>query len=98
MNPFLGCRAIRFCLTRIDLWKIQLRAILRASVFGEIKLMFPMISVFDELVHAKQILEEVKESLRNEGIAFNENMEVGMMIETPSASLIADIFAKHIDF
>lgn len=98
MNPFLGCRAIRFCLGRIDLFKTQLRAILRASVFGNIKIMFPMISVFDELVHAKQILEEVKESLRNEGIAFNENMEVGMMIETPSAALLADIFAKHVDF
>lgn len=97
-NPFLGYRAIRYCLDRKELWKVQLRAILRASVHGNAKLMFPMISSLAELRKAKEILEEVKESLRAEGILFNEKMEVGMMVETPSAVWMADIFAKEVDF
>ncbi|MFZ5969419.1 MAG: phosphoenolpyruvate--protein phosphotransferase [Bacillota bacterium] len=98
MNPFLGYRAIRLCLDRVDLFKTQLRAILRASIYGNAKLMFPMISAVEELRQSKHILEEVKEGLRNEGIAFDENLQVGMMIETPSAVVAADMFAKEVDF
>jgi phosphotransferase system enzyme I (PtsI) len=97
-NPFLGYRAIRYCLDKIDLWKVQLRAILRASVHGNAKLMFPMISALSELRQAKEILDEVKDDLRREGIAFNEKLEIGMMIETPAAVWMADIFAKEVDF
>jgi len=98
MNPFLGYRAIRLCLDRVDLFKTQLRAFLRASIYGNPKLMFPMISAIEELRQAKSILEEVKEGLRNEGIAFKEDLEIGMMIETPSGVTSADMFAKEVDF
>ena len=97
-NPFLGWRAIRVCLERTDLFKTQLRAILRASVAGNVKLMFPMISGLDELRTAKELLEECREELRAEGKPFDINMEVGMMIEVPSAALIADLLAKEVDF
>ncbi len=97
-NPFLGYRAIRLCLDRVSFWKVQLRALLRASVFGNIHIMFPMIVSMDELLQAKQILEEVKAELRSEGIAFNENIPAGMMMETPAAALMADVFAKEVDF
>lgn len=97
-NPFLGYRAIRLCLDRVPFWEIQLRALLRASVFGNIHIMFPMIASMDELFRAKQILEEVKASLKREGIAYNENVPVGMMMETPAAALMADVFAKEVDF
>ncbi|HNX60099.1 MAG TPA: aldolase/citrate lyase family protein, partial [Spirochaetota bacterium] len=97
-NPFLGCRAIRFSFANIPLFKTQLRAILRASAFGKVKLMFPMISTADEILRAKEILEEVKETLRKDGIAFDEKIPVGIMIEVPSAALNADILAHHVDF
>ena len=97
-NPFLGWRAIRVCLERTDIFKAQMRAILRASVAGNVKLMFPMISGIDELRCAKALLDECREELRKEGKVFDPSMEVGMMIEVPSAALIADIFAKEVDF
>ena len=97
-NPFLGYRAIRLCLDRVPFWKVQLRALLRASEYGNIHIMFPMIVSIEELVQAKQILEEVKGELRREGAAFNESVPVGMMMETPAAALMADVFAKEVDF
>lgn len=98
MNPFLGWRAIRFCLARPDIFKVQLRAILRASVFGPIKLMYPMISGLEELQAANRILEEMREELRREGKEFNPEMDVGAMIEVPSAALILDLLAKEAKF
>jgi len=98
MNPFLGWRAIRFCLERLDIFKIQLRAILRASVVGNISMMYPMISGIEEFRQANKILHEVKQSLRDSKIPFNEDMKVGAMIEVPSAAVIADILAKEADF
>lgn len=98
MNPFLGYRAIRLCLDRKDIFKVQLRALLRASAFGNIKIMFPMISSVEEFLEAKKILNECKEELKAEGKAFNENLETGIMIEIPAAAVIADEFAKHVDF
>lgn len=97
-NPFLGCRAIRFSLANIPMFKTQLRAILRASSYGKVKLMFPMISTAEEIILARQILEEVKATLRAQGIPFDEKMPVGIMIEVPSAALNADILAKYADF
>jgi len=98
MNPFLGYRAIRICLDRKDIFKTQLRAILRASAYGNIKIMFPMISSIEELRKAKEIFNEVREGLRKDDISFNEDMEVGIMIEIPAAAIISDIFAKEVDF
>lgn len=98
MNPFLGYRAIRLCLDRTDIFKTQLRALLRASVYGDIKIMFPMISAIEELRQAKGILEGVKEELRAENIKFNNNIEIGIMIEIPSAAVMSDLFAKEVDF
>lgn len=98
MNPFLGYRAIRLCLDRVDIFKVQLRAILRASAYGNIKIMFPMISNLKEFRDAKQILEEMKSELRAENIPFNENIEVGIMVEIPSAAIQSDVFAKEVDF
>jgi len=97
-NPFLGYRAIRMCLDREDIFTTQLKAILRASVFGALKIMFPMISNVQELRAAKAILEKAKNELAMEGIAFNDAIEVGIMIEIPSAAITADIFAKEVDF
>ncbi|NLW93198.1 MAG: phosphoenolpyruvate--protein phosphotransferase [Chlamydiae bacterium] len=98
MNPFLGWRAIRFCLERTDLFKMQLRAILRASARGNVKVMFPMISGVDELVRARGILDECAGELRKGGKEFDKKIEVGAMIETPAAALTADILATHVDF
>ncbi len=98
MNPFLGYRAIRLCLDKTEIFKTQLRALLRASEYGNIKIMFPMISSIEELRKAKEILEEVREELRKENISFNEDMEVGMMIEIPAAAIMSDMFAKEVDF
>ncbi|MFC1809309.1 phosphoenolpyruvate--protein phosphotransferase [Candidatus Omnitrophota bacterium] len=98
INSFMGWRAIRFCLTRTDVFKTQLRAILRASIFGNLKIMFPMVSNLSELWKAKEIMEEVKTELRGEGIEYNPNMQVGVMIEVPSAAIASDIFAKEVDF
>lgn len=98
MNPFLGYRAIRLCLDRTDIFRTQLRALLRASAFGNIKIMFPMISAIEELRQAKSILEDVKRELKDENIKFNENIEVGIMIEIPAAAVMSDLFAKEVDF
>lgn len=98
LNPFLGWRAIRFCLERSDVFKAQLRGILRASVNGNIKMMYPMISGVEELRRANAILEECRDELRAEGIPFDEEMEVGAMIEVPSAALAADLLAREVDF
>lgn len=98
MNPFLGWRAIRFCLQERDIFRVQLRAILRASVEGNIKMMYPMISGLDELNQANAMVEEFKGELRREGIAFDENLEVGAMIEIPSAAVAAESLAKRVKF
>ncbi len=98
LNPFLGWRAIRFCLERVDIFKTQLRAILRASALGNVKIMYPMISGVDELRKANVILEECRAELRAEGRAFKEDMEVGAMIEIPSAAIAADLLAREVDF
>lgn len=98
MNPFLGYRAIRFCLDRTDIFKTQLRALLRASDFGNIKIMFPMISNIQEIRDAKEILEKAKEELRKENIPFNEDIEIGIMVEIPAVAVHSDIFAKEVDF
>jgi phosphotransferase system enzyme I (PtsI) len=97
-NPFLGWRAIRICLDRRDIFKTQLRAILRASAFGILRIMFPMIISLEELREAKEVLKECKEELRQQGIAFDHNIEVGMMIETPASILLIEEFAKEADF
>ena len=98
MNPFLGYRAIRLCLDRVEIFKPQLRALLRASAYGNIKIMFPMISSLEEIRRAKGILDEVKENLRKENISFDEEIEVGIMIEIPAAAIMSDLFAKEVDF
>jgi phosphotransferase system enzyme I (PtsI) len=98
MNPFLGWRAIRICLERKDIFKTQLRAILRASAEGSILIMFPMISGVGEVREAKKVLEEVKTELRRENLEFDENIKVGIMVEIPSAAMTADIIAKEVDF
>ncbi|MBW4671444.1 MAG: phosphoenolpyruvate--protein phosphotransferase [Cyanomargarita calcarea GSE-NOS-MK-12-04C] len=97
-NPFLGLRGIRFCLDRQDIFKTQLRAILRASVQRNIKVMFPMIATVEEIQAAKAILAQVQAELQNTGIPFDEEMEVGMMIEVPSAVVLADKLAAEVDF
>jgi phosphotransferase system enzyme I (PtsI) len=98
LNPFLGWRAIRFCLERVDIFKTQLRAILRASVLGNVRMMYPMISGVDEVRRANRILEECREELRREGVAFDPDMEVGAMVEIPSAAVSADLLAREVDF
>jgi len=98
LNPFLGWRAIRFCLENIPIFKTQLRAILRASAVGNVKIMFPMISGLDELRRAVSILNECKEELRRTGSTFGDATEVGAMIEIPSAAISADILAREVDF
>ena len=98
MNPFLGWRAIRFCLAQPELFRAQLRAILRASAVGNVKMMYPMISGLDELNQANAMLEECKQELRARQIPFDEKIEVGAMIEIPSAALIADALAKRVKF
>jgi phosphotransferase system enzyme I (PtsI) len=97
-NPALGYRAIRICLTQPEIFKTQLRAILRASAFGKADIMFPMITSAKEIEDAKSIVSEVKEELKLNGIAFDENIKIGIMIETPAAAVISDELAKHVDF
>lgn len=98
-NPFLGYRAIRFCLDRKeDVYKPQLRALLRASAYGNIKIMIPLVTCIEEYRQAKALIEELKAELDAENIAYNKNIQVGIMVETAAASLIADIFAKEVDF
>ena len=97
-NPFLGYRAIRIYLDNIALFKVQLRAILRASYYGNLAIMFPMIASVKELVDAKKVVEDVKKELREKNILFNENIKIGIMIEIPSAAIMADELAKECDF
>lgn len=98
MNPFLGYRAIRLCLDRKDIFKTQLRALYRASVHGKLRIMFPMISSLEELLDAKEVIKEVLKELDAENIAYSNDVEIGMMIEIPSAAVISDVLAKHVDF
>ncbi len=98
MNPFLGYRAIRLCLDRKDLFKVQLRALLRASVFGKLAVMFPMISGLQEFEQAKEVVEECKAELKAEGKAYSEDIQWGIMVEIPAAAVYADELAKHVDF
>ncbi|MFA6689385.1 MAG: phosphoenolpyruvate--protein phosphotransferase [Sphaerochaetaceae bacterium] len=97
-NPILGWRAVRFCLSRKDIFRVQLRALLRASAYGELRIMFPMISGIEELEGVLLILEQVKDECRKAHVPFDENVQVGTMIEVPSAALCADILAKRVDF
>ncbi len=97
-NPFLGYRAIRICLDQQDIFRVQLRALLRASVYGKLGIMFPMIATLHELKAAKAILAEVKAELIAEGVAVSDTIEVGMMIETPAAAMVSDVLAEEVDF
>jgi phosphotransferase system enzyme I (PtsI) len=97
-NPFLGLRAIRLCLERQDLFRTQLRALLRASSYGQLKIMFPMIAIMDELLEAKRLLQEEKDKLIQEGLPVSATLEIGIMIEIPAAALAADVLAKEVDF
>ncbi|MGA2171429.1 MAG: phosphoenolpyruvate--protein phosphotransferase [Sedimentisphaerales bacterium] len=97
-NPFLGLRSIRFCLQNLTMFKTQLRAILRASVLGQVKIMFPLITNLQELMQAKMILGDVMEDLYEEGIKYNRDIEVGIMIETPAAALTASMLARDVKF
>ena len=98
MNPFLGVRAVRLCFQREDIFRVQLRALLRASVYGDLRIMFPMIATLDEFRKAKGILMEEKEKLISEGIEVSDTLQVGIMIEIPAAAVLADQFAKEVDF
>ncbi|MDE8143148.1 phosphoenolpyruvate--protein phosphotransferase [Erysipelothrix rhusiopathiae] len=98
MNPFLGYRAIRLCLDRPDIFHVQIRALLRASVYGKLAIMFPMIATIQEFRDAKAVVEEEKKNLSKEGIAFSDDIELGMMVEIPAAAMLADQFAKEADF
>ncbi|HEY1860313.1 MAG TPA: phosphoenolpyruvate--protein phosphotransferase, partial [Gemmataceae bacterium] len=97
-NPFLGVRSVRLCLRNLTLFKTQMRAILRASAFGDVRILFPMVSSLLELRQCKMLLAEVKEDLEEEGIAFNRQLPVGTMIEVPSAAILADLMAREVDF
>lgn len=97
-NPFLGLRGIRFCMEMIDIFRVQLKAILRASAFGNLYIMLPMVISVDEILKAKKIIEEIKQELLAENIDFDNNLQVGIMIETPASIMIADELAKHCDF
>jgi len=97
-NPALGLRAIRFCLNSPDIFRTQLRAILRASAFGRVRLLFPMISGVDEMLEVVEIMEDVKARLKRRGQAFDKELETGIMIEVPSAAIIADMLAEYVDF
>ena len=97
-NPFLGLRSIRFCLQNLTMFKIQLHAILRASVLGEVQIMFPLITNLQELMQAKMILGDVMEDLDEESTAYNRHIRVGIMIETPSAALTGSLLARDVDF
>lgn len=98
MNPFLGYRAIRLCLKEQDIFKTQLRALCRASVYGKLCIMFPMIATIDEFRQAKAIFEQCKEDLIAEGVAVSDDIQVGMMVEIPAAAVLADEFSKYADF
>ncbi|NGZ73742.1 phosphoenolpyruvate--protein phosphotransferase [Saccharibacillus alkalitolerans] len=98
MNPFLGFRAVRLCLDRTDIFRTQLRALLRASVHGDLRIMFPMIATLVEFRQAKALLEEERANLKSEGIAVADDIQLGIMVEIPSTAVLADQFAKEVDF
>lgn len=98
MNPFLGFRAIRLCLEEQSIFRTQLRALLRASIYGNLKIMFPMIATLDEFRTAKEMLQEERQKLISEGIQVSDEIEVGIMVEIPSTAVMADLFAKEVDF
>ncbi|MDQ0149864.1 phosphotransferase system enzyme I (PtsI) [Eubacterium multiforme] len=98
MNPFLGYRAIRLCLDRKEIFKVQLRALLRASIYGNLAVMFPMISGIQEFRSAKEVVEECKAELKAEGIEFSDSIQWGIMVEIPAAAVMADELAKEVDF
>lgn len=97
-NPAMGMRAIRICLTRPELFRTQLRALCRASAFGKIAIMFPMIISVDEVKRCKEILKDVRRELDEQGMKYDKDMEVGIMIETPAAAIMSDELAKEVDF
>jgi phosphotransferase system enzyme I (PtsI) len=97
-NPVLGLRGLRLCMKHRDMFRTQLRALLRASAFGNIKIMFPLVTGVQEIRQVKTLLREIKEELDGEGHEYNPNLKVGIMVEVPSAALIADILAKEVDF
>ena len=97
-NPFLGYRAIRFCLQRTDIYNTQLRALVRASAFGRIKIMVPLVTGVDELRSVKAMVADIMKELDAEGIAYNKNLEIGIMMETPAACMMADVLAKEAAF
>ena len=97
-NPAMGYRAIRICLDRPEIFRTQLRAIFRASAYGNLAIMFPMIISLDEVLKCKKYVAEVKEELRSEGIPFKDDVEIGLMIETPAAAVISETLAKEVDF
>jgi phosphotransferase system enzyme I (PtsI) len=97
-NPALGLRAIRYCLKKPQVFKYQLRAILRAAAFGNIRILFPMISTYFEICEANRMLDEAAESLEKDGVPYNRDIEIGAMIEVPSAVIMADVIAENVDF
>ena len=97
-NPFMGFRAVRYCLNNPDQYKVQLRALLRASAYGDIKIMIPLVTTVDEVRKVKELVEVCKKELDAEGVKYNQDIEVGTMVETPSASLVSDLLAKECDF
>ena len=97
-NPFLGCRAIRYCLGHQEMFRAQLRALLRASAFGKVRIMLPLVTRLDEVRAARALLEELKGELDRSGIAYDKNIPLGVMVETPAAALIADLLAREADF
>ncbi|MGN8690247.1 phosphoenolpyruvate--protein phosphotransferase [Atopobiaceae bacterium HCP3S3_F7] len=97
-NPFMGFRAVRYCLNNPEQYKVQLRALLRASAYGDIKIMLPLVTTLDEVRQVKALVETCKKELDAEGVKYNQDIEVGTMVETPSASLISDLLAKECDF
>jgi len=98
LNPYLGWRAIRFCLDRPEIFKTQLRAILRASVLGNVIILIPMVSSLEEVVQTKALIQEAQNELKAKNLRFNDNVPLGIMIETPAAAIYADIFARHVDY
>ncbi|HBG39273.1 MAG TPA: phosphoenolpyruvate--protein phosphotransferase, partial [Clostridiaceae bacterium] len=97
-NPFLGCRAIRLCFKRTDMFKTQLKAILRAAVYGNVSIMYPMISDLKEVLRANEILDEAKKELEKDNIPYSKDVKVGIMVEIPSAAIMADKLAEYVDF
>ncbi|MGV3128252.1 phosphoenolpyruvate--protein phosphotransferase [Staphylococcus simulans] len=98
MNPFLGYRAIRLCLAQPEIFRPQFRALLRASVYGKLNIMFPMVATIQEFRDAKALLEEERQNLKNEGVEVSDDIELGIMVEIPSTAALADVFAKEVDF